>query len=57
MANFAVEQVIIGPEDLDVVMTDSETYIETVDDAKTIYLMQVIKDGDDRFRMAIIHET
>lgn len=57
MANFAVEQLIVGPEDLDVVMTDSETYLETVDDSKTIYLMQLVKDGDDRFRMAIIHDT
>ncbi len=57
MANYAVTDYIIGPDVLSNVMAALEIYIETIDTSKTIRLLQVIKDGDDWYRIAILHDA
>jgi hypothetical protein len=55
MANYAVTDWTYGPAPLATVLAAMETYLETVDDTKTIRLMNVFHHGGDKYTAAIIH--
>lgn len=54
MANYAITSYRAVVEHDDVAST-IETYLETVDDSKTIYLIDVEPASGDRYMIIIIH--
>jgi hypothetical protein len=55
MANYAVTDHLTVVDDPVTVMAALETYLETVDDSKTIHLLQVIQLGSAGFQGLVIH--
>ena len=55
MANYAVTDYVTKQGPLSVVMAELETYLETVVDSKTIYLLTVQNVGGVAFEGAVIH--
>jgi len=54
MANYAVTKTTYGPDDLATVVAAMETYIETIDNGKTIRLFTVIGCARDSEVMGVI---
>jgi len=57
MANYAVTDWVSAVAPLVEVAALVETYLETVDDSKTIILAEVLKIGSDNAQAIIIHNA
>jgi hypothetical protein len=55
MVNFSVNDWVSDPGSPVVVAASIETYLETVDNSKTIYLCQVVQLGSALFQGVVIH--
>lgn len=55
MANYAVTDFTTGPATLVVVLAALETYLETVDNSKTIFDVTVAHIGGDMFVASVLH--
>ena len=56
MANFVVTTTTYDSGTLAAVMAEMETYIETIDDTKTIYVYGVHRESD-QYLGVIVHDT
>ena len=56
MANYALTTTVYERKYLSAVLDDMETYIETVDNAKTIYVYGVYRESD-QYVGCIVHAT
>lgn len=54
MANYAVTDYVTGPDDVTTVVAALETYIETVDDTKTLHLVTVVGCARDSEVIGIV---
>ena len=57
MANFAVTDHVTIADTVDAVAALLETYIETVDDAKTLRYIDVILQSDGNYKGFVIHDA
>lgn len=57
MANYSVTKYTIVKGTIEDVITELETKIETVDDSKTIRLLQVLGTPDRQYMGIIIYDT
>jgi hypothetical protein len=57
MANYAVDSFLSDPLSPEDAVAAVETYLETVDNAKTIRLIQVVQIGSALFQGVVIHDT
>lgn len=56
MANYAMTTQTFTAKNLEAVLADMEAYIETIDDAKTIYVYGVQRESD-LYVGGIVHST
>lgn len=57
MANFVISTYVSTPLSPEDAVAAVETYLETVDNAKTIRLIQVVQIGSALFQGVVIHDT
>ena len=54
MANYAVDDHVFGPGSAEEVAADVETTLETIDDSKTIHLLQFLQDSRNKDEIVAI---
>ena len=57
MANFAVDDFLTSVASLTTVLAELETQLETIDNTKTIRLLDVKKIGNETFQGTLITDT
>ena len=58
MANYAVTDLTTASDRIEKVMADLETLMETIDDAKAIYYVDVVEvDQQGKYAGVIIHQA
>ncbi len=57
MANYAITDHATIPGTIEEVLALLETYLETIDDAKTIYLLDIKMLGSAKFQGVVIHSA